>query len=298
VIETYLDLIAGPARDGYIEVRWKLPGGGMGREFFPVGDRPIGERLAAKGAETEVYIGAAVRARRDGGKTGIDRLHLLWVDLDTPEAVDHLASFDPPPTMVVWSGSGGAHSYWRLTNPVTVGDGERANRRLAVHLGADPRAVDAARILRPPGTLNHKHQPPVPVTLDRWRGGDYTARQVAGDLADSEPEQPKGTPGRPFELGPNDPLSSIPPEVYVEALAGEPVGRGRKIRCPFHGDTDPSLHVYETAGEGWYCYGCGRGGTVIDFAAAVFGIEPRGRGYWRLRDRIVERLLHAPLRAA
>jgi len=34
--------------------------------------------------------------------------------------------------------------------------------------------------------------------------------------------------------------------------------------CPFHGDRDASLKVYE--GErGWHCYGCGRGGSVIDF---------------------------------
>ena len=34
--------------------------------------------------------------------------------------------------------------------------------------------------------------------------------------------------------------------------------------CPFHGDTDASLKVYRGAG-GWHCYGCGRGGSVIDF---------------------------------
>ena len=34
--------------------------------------------------------------------------------------------------------------------------------------------------------------------------------------------------------------------------------------CPFHGDRDASLKVY--GGErGWHCYGCGRGGSVIDF---------------------------------
>lgn len=34
--------------------------------------------------------------------------------------------------------------------------------------------------------------------------------------------------------------------------------------CPFHGDRDASLKVYE-GDKGWHCFGCGRGGSVIDF---------------------------------
>ena len=34
--------------------------------------------------------------------------------------------------------------------------------------------------------------------------------------------------------------------------------------CPFHGEKDPSLKVYKDTG-GWHCFGCGRGGSVIDF---------------------------------
>ena len=34
--------------------------------------------------------------------------------------------------------------------------------------------------------------------------------------------------------------------------------------CPFHGDRDASLKVYEGT-RGWCCYGCGRKGSVIDF---------------------------------
>ena len=34
--------------------------------------------------------------------------------------------------------------------------------------------------------------------------------------------------------------------------------------CPFHGEKQPSLKVYKDSG-GWHCFGCGRGGSVIDF---------------------------------
>ena len=36
------------------------------------------------------------------------------------------------------------------------------------------------------------------------------------------------------------------------------------ICCPFHGAKAPSLKIYKDTG-GWHCYGCERGGSVIDF---------------------------------
>ena len=34
--------------------------------------------------------------------------------------------------------------------------------------------------------------------------------------------------------------------------------------CPFHGEKAPSLKIYKGNG-GWHCFGCGKGGSVIDF---------------------------------
>ena len=34
--------------------------------------------------------------------------------------------------------------------------------------------------------------------------------------------------------------------------------------CPFHGERAPSLKVYDGT-KGWHCFGCERGGSVIDF---------------------------------
>ncbi len=42
-------------------------------------------------------------------------------------------------------------------------------------------------------------------------------------------------------------------------------------RCPFHGDTRPSLVVYPQAAN-YYCFGCGAGGDVIDFVSRVNGV--------------------------
>ena len=53
----------------------------------------------------------------------------------------------------------------------------------------------------------------------------------------------------------------------VAEMFGYTVGRGGFMVCPFHGDTDASLKIYENqhGHNGWHCFGCGRGGSVIDF---------------------------------
>jgi len=83
----------------------------------------------------------------------------------------------------------------------------------------------------------------------------------------------------------DDPLLAISPEEYVRRLLGVDVPRDRKVRCPFHEDRHASLHVYETAERGWYCFGaCRRGGTIYDLAAPLYGYTR-----WRVRSHGRER---------
>lgn len=47
--------------------------------------------------------------------------------------------------------------------------------------------------------------------------------------------------------------------------------RTRKILCPFHADTNPSMHIY--AGDrDYHCFVCGQGGDVIDFVMRLFNL--------------------------
>ena len=59
----------------------------------------------------------------------------------------------------------------------------------------------------------------------------------------------------------------------ILALYGYTTRRGFMV-CPFHGDTDASLKVYKGSG-GWHCFGCGRGGSVIDFVMEHEGCDFR-----------------------
>jgi hypothetical protein len=101
------------------------------------------------------------------------------------------------------------------------------------------------------------------------------------------------TPGE-LALASDDPLKQVEPRVYVEALTGDVVPPNGWLSCPLpdHEDQTPSFQVLSSH---WRCFGCCRGGGIIDLGAALYGIEPRGEGYWRLRDRIFEALVWAPL---
>ena len=77
-------------------------------------------------------------------------------------------------------------------------------------------------------------------------------------------------------------------------LTGQTPNRAGKISCPFHEDDTPSLHVYPTPRRGWYCYGCGRGGSVYDLAALLCGVTPRGTEFVELRDRLHRLLIGGP----
>lgn len=53
------------------------------------------------------------------------------------------------------------------------------------------------------------------------------------------------------------------------SLIGIPVKHGFAV-CPLHHDNDASLKIYPGS-KGYYCFGCHKGGDVIDFLAAITG---------------------------
>jgi hypothetical protein len=289
-VTQFLAALARQANRGeLLELRYRLDDGQRMGQLFdrPSRVRGLATRALALGRRTDVYVGCAPRTRRHGGRNAVQRAFVLWVDCDGEAAVDALEHFDPQPSIVIASGTAGnCHAYWPLTEPLAADEIERANRRLAHALGADPASADAARILRVPSTLSHKHQPPVPVDALRLDvGRRIAAADIVGGLADP-PQPPRAAPVPASHRG-DDALLTIAPEVYVPRLLGLEVPRHRKVRCPFHPDRHASLHVYESAERGWYCFGrCRRGGTIYDLAAPLYGYTVRGDDFLRLRAEL------------
>lgn len=285
----YLDALYGAEPEGgLIEVR-QLPSGRQ--SWHDCRDRHGVAAVLRDAQHENVCVGAAPRRRRCGRRDAVERVHVLWADCDGAGSLAALRRFRPLPAIVVRSGSpDSVHVYWPLWPPATPDEAERANRRLAHALGADMGATDAARILRPPGTLNFKTDPPAPVEVAHLAAEVFTLEQVAGALPD--PPGPRREPARPRTVEPGDDrLLAIPPPVYVEALTGRPVGRDGKCRCPFHEDRTPSLHAYDEPAEGWFAFCCQRGGTIYDLARELSGIGDRGADFRELRAWIAERLL-------
>src|SRR5262249_16600971 len=132
-------------------------------------------------ARTDVYVGVVPRRRRGGGRADlVATARVVWVDCDGAASVAALRKFRPVPDMVVSSGSEqNCHAYWFLREATEPEGTEGVNRRLASPLGADVRCSDAARILRPAGSLNRKQSPPAAVRLLRRA---ETERVAVGEL--------------------------------------------------------------------------------------------------------------------
>ena len=50
------------------------------------------------------------------------------------------------------------------------------------------------------------------------------------------------------------------------------IKRGNFICCPFHNEKTPSLKIYD-GNRGFYCFGCGEHGSVIDFVMRYFDLD-------------------------
>ncbi len=60
------------------------------------------------------------------------------------------------------------------------------------------------------------------------------------------------------------------PHSLAERLFG-PLHRN-KVRCPFHDDSKPSLHVYD---DGYHCFACGWHGDIVDLIASLHNCSKR-----------------------
>ncbi len=259
----------------------------MHRWFVEVGARQrLVRQLLLVSARADVYLGCAPRQMHSGTREAVNGGWVAWADVDDPNSARSLSSFAPEPTLIVASGSpGAAHAYWRLAQRADVAKLEEINRRLTNATGGDP-VWAATSILRPPGTRNHKHDPPAPVRPIGGNGAVYESEELCDSLPPTPAPPPRSSQPRRVD---DDPLLAIPPRVYVERLLGVEVPRSGFVSCQFHVDRTPSLKVYETPERGWMCFSarCRRGGSIYDLAAALWGLGTRGPDFLELRRRLL-----------
>jgi hypothetical protein len=291
--ELYLRTLTNGAPSGsLLDIRYRTRERRFARMFLHVRDAKASRTIVRIGQYTDVYVGCAARIRQRGTRSDVAPTALLWADCDDAQALAAARAFTPRASMIVASGGlGRAHAYWSLTQALDPAELEAVNRRLAERLGADVRCADATRILRIPGTWNHKYNPPRPVELVGYSDARYMPAEILAAL----PSPDRTNRGAPHDLRlprEQDPLHQIEPAHYVRLLTGRSPDNEGKVACPFHQDDKPSLHVYPTPKQGWACYGCSTpdgkpfGGDIYTFASSLWGIPSRGPSFLDLQARL------------
>ena len=185
---------------GLIEARF-LRTGSVHQSYTMNADQLVKDITDRDAAGWDCYVGVLPRKRTSGKAEDVwPTATILWADVDAkdfcrdPErhtkgddgpasedkerALEAILNFPVTPSAIVDSGHG-FHLYWRLWEPVDTSDAVEANQAIAKWLGAD-NCFDAPRILRVPGTHNHKDsENPIPVrvlkldTLRRYDLSDF-----------------------------------------------------------------------------------------------------------------------------
>jgi len=147
--------------EGKIEIR-PLPGK---PGFYQIHDYAGIDSHCRRYAQSHLYFGVATRDGNGGGKQNIIGVPAVWCDVDYKDTSreslkDRYHQLPFKPSTCVQSG-GGVQLYWILNEPATpveISKVEDVNHRLADLLGGDHNCCDAARVLRVPGTINHKYK--------------------------------------------------------------------------------------------------------------------------------------------
>lgn len=64
------------------------------------------------------------------------------------------------------------------------------------------------------------------------------------------------------------------PDIVGAVVTLQSTGNEWRGCCPFHKDGSPSLYIYK-GGRRWYCFGCSKGGDVIDFVRELHQVDFR-----------------------
>jgi len=153
--------------------------------------------------------------------------------------------------------------------------------------------------MRLPGTFNGKRGEWCRIVrADRSRL-PVDPEAVRAALTDPEPPRPDNEPVRQGQWArqADDPLALICPPQYFLALCGVRVPDvGGAVRCPLpdHDDPYPSCQIYGEAEQGWWCFGCQRGGRVYDLGSLLvggpWGSDLRGEAFRAARELVAAAL--------
>lgn len=211
------------------------------------------ERLNEQGYAIYYSISTKLRSwAPSGGRGGQDlawRFPAFWADVDTKSTGDDLPAlfkalhrFDPQPSLIIATG-GGVQALWLLETPLEreayLTTWKNVNQGLQQAVRSDP-VHNADRLLRLPGSINHKYDAK-PMATVMWHGwGTRYAPEVFERFRIAEP--PRVARPRVVRTGgANDGyLSAADVAAMLPAVKR---GDAWMAPCPAHADHNPSLSI-------------------------------------------------------
>ena len=248
----FYSALYGAVDNGFLVLTYMKRGSPPKSESFALSDMAQAVDAAMKYSPTDnVFFNLGIQEKppapgKRGSADGVGVIPCLWNELDIkgpghkaddlPASIEEVLSlleeYGLSPSGIVHSG-GGLHCYWFLENPIEVHSD--MDLKLAKELCAsfqdslrkvmkkrcwvlDPTA-DLARMLRVPGTLNHKYNPPRPVKTYRLDPDlRYSIEDVQKHIAKIDEEYPD-----PKEDSANK-ISKADMNKYYKPAAGYPLG--------------------------------------------------------------------------
>lgn len=130
-------------------------------------DEKLLNKFIEQHPKTHIYFGCCTReGNTEGDKKHCAELVAFWSDIDfmktkREDADKAITAFPFKPSVTIFSG-GGYHLYWLLKECCDAHDQrcEPTLKGISATLNADMSGAELARILRVPGTMNYKYNPP------------------------------------------------------------------------------------------------------------------------------------------
>jgi hypothetical protein len=163
----------------------------------------------ARGPNVYVAANPLRFGSRKRTKESIDEIRHLYIDIDSDgdARLGAIRSSDavPNPSAILSTSPGKYQVLWQVDD-FRFAEQERLLKLLAIAFGGDPACTDCNRVLRLPGFLNHKYDPPHLVTAEYPSGSVSKAEDFR--LDDALMESLPICPSRPAHIAPGEKTNS------------------------------------------------------------------------------------------
>jgi nucleoside-triphosphatase THEP1 len=146
---------------GYVYAPIKKPDQSWKQQFFawPTERSELVDWIITNSLENDVYLSPSIYREKKATKEFVDHANVCWIEFDGQEEIKW-GKISEPNVIIQTSNSNHLHCYWQI-EPISGDTLEDLNRRLTYYLGADTSGYDITQVLRPPSTINYKHDVPV-----------------------------------------------------------------------------------------------------------------------------------------